>query len=512
MISWNINWNDNPSTQSQTQTQTTNNQSNEEELPYNIKIDPSQLTNVTEPSPTQSWNSGGTSNTLPEERKNATFDVKELTKLLYGGEKGVAKRKFILSPTEGLDVSDIYNWEREKLLEQHIKLFLEVHEGFWESYKPTREEVNWMSSNGMIKGSLMNHYGLFLPTLRLQGSDEQIKWWVMRAMTHKIVGSYAQTELGHGSNVRGLQTTATYDKNTKEFVLCTPTLSSMKWWPGTLGKIATHAVVYAQLVIDGKEHGVHAFMMQLRDENHKPLEGIELGDLGNKMGDNANDTGYMRLKNVRIPREFLLNRYQNVTEDGKYVITEEKKQNDRLHYVTMMFARSSMILTASGILARACTIAICYSAVRRQGFIDPMSSSHLSEERKILDYQVQRFRLVKQLSLAYAIHFSGAWMFDLIRPMDITTEKSTSLAVENMSEIVATSAGLKSLCTFLTTQGIEDCRKACGGNGYLMNSGIAAVASDYLWQTTAEGDYILLFLLTGKFLLKVKKLPFFLFF
>jgi acyl-CoA oxidase len=49
------------------------------------------------------------------------------------------------------------------------------------------------------------------------------------------------------------------------------------------------------LIIDGKEYGVHAFMMQIRDENHKPLPGIELGDLGTKIGDNANDTGYMLL-------------------------------------------------------------------------------------------------------------------------------------------------------------------------------------------------------------------------
>jgi acyl-CoA oxidase len=106
--------------------------------------------------------------------------------------------------------------------------------------------------------------------------------------------------LGHGSNVRGLQTTATYDKNTQEFVVHTPTLQSIKWWPGTLGKIATHAVVYAQLIIDGKEYGVHVFFMQIRDENHRPLPGIELGDLGPKLGDAANDTGFMRLNNVRF--------------------------------------------------------------------------------------------------------------------------------------------------------------------------------------------------------------------
>ena len=100
-----------------------------------------------------------------------------------------------------------------------------------------------------------------------------------------------QTELGHGSNVRGLQTTATYDKTTQEFILHSPTLRAIKWWPGGLGKTATHCAIYAQLIIDGREYGFHVFFLQLRDENHNPLPGIELGEIGPKVGDNHTETG-----------------------------------------------------------------------------------------------------------------------------------------------------------------------------------------------------------------------------
>ena len=98
----------------------------------------------------------------------------------------------------------------------------------------------------------------------------------------KITGAYAQTELGHGSNVRGLQTTATYDASTEEFVMDTPTLDSMKWWPSNM-VMATHCVVYAQMLIGGVEHGVHVFFVQLRDEELLPLPGIEIGDIGTKV-------------------------------------------------------------------------------------------------------------------------------------------------------------------------------------------------------------------------------------
>lgn len=82
-------------------------------------------------------------------------------------------------------------------------------------------------------GNLLGvHYGMFLPTIVGQGTDEQRAEWEEKAREISIIGTYAQTELGHGTFVRGLETTATYDAETGEFVLNSPTLSSYKWWPG----------------------------------------------------------------------------------------------------------------------------------------------------------------------------------------------------------------------------------------------------------------------------------------
>lgn len=76
------------------------------------------------------------------------------------------------------------------------------------------------------------HFDMFLSTLIGQGTLEQQAQWVDRARKLEIIGTYAQTELGHGTFVRGLETTATYDPQTKEFVLNSPSLPSYKWWPG----------------------------------------------------------------------------------------------------------------------------------------------------------------------------------------------------------------------------------------------------------------------------------------
>jgi len=450
------------------------------------------------PSNVESRLSGGTADVLPEERSRATFDAEKMTNILDGGPEATARRRFILSPTSGTSASHKYYLTRPEVLKEHVKHFMETHESFWDSFLPTRMDTVWMTENSMMSGSLMNHYGLFLPTLLSHCSNEQRDWWLYRCFKMQIVGSYAQTELGHGSNVRGLQTTAVYDKSTKEFVLNTPTLRSIKWWPGALAKVSTHCALYAQLIIDGKEYGVHAFILQLRDENHLPLPGIQLGDLGPKLGDHANDTGYLILDNVRIPREYMLARHQHIDDDGNYTKAKTRKSNSKIHYTTMLNARGVMTRTASGNLARAVTIATRYSAVRTQGFVDKSATSYTSAENKILDYQVQRYRILKQLALAYCIKFTGSWLiesFDDLGSMDQGD-------IDSLPELAATSGGLKALCTYMASQGIEDCRKCCGGNGYLLSSGVAALAGDYVWQTTAEGDFIILMLFTAKFLLK----------
>lgn len=318
------------------------------------------------------------------------------------------KREWILSPSKGRDASGKYNMTRSELLQAHLTHFLSIHDPYTTSYVPTREEIGYMTENTMHSGTLMNHWGLFVSTILLQASDEQLSEWLPRAMMLQIIGSYAQTELGHGSNVRALRTTATYVPQQDCFIMETPTLQSIKWWPGTLGKVCTHALVYAQLLHDGKERGLQAFLVQVRDENHRPLPGVEVGDLGPKLGDGANDTGFLRLDKICVPRGNMLSKYQGVNDKGQWVVSQEKKEAGQLHYATMMFTRGAMVKTAGGMLAKAVTIASRYACVRKQGFEEPSkATSSKARELQIIDHQVHRLRVMKQLAAAYALKFTG---------------------------------------------------------------------------------------------------------
>jgi len=170
---------------------------------------------------------------------------------------------------------DLERSEKEGAIASNFKHFMDIHKEHLDKFTvPQNRDFLYMTMGQTMGG--YPGFGLFLATMIGQASAEQLGWWLPKVYTLGITGSYAQTELGHGSSVRGLETTAEYDPKIAEFVLNTPTFTSMKWWPSSMAS-STH------LVLNGKEHGLQVFFLQLRDENLLPLEGIEVGDLEPKL-------------------------------------------------------------------------------------------------------------------------------------------------------------------------------------------------------------------------------------
>ncbi|ETV93365.1 hypothetical protein H310_12628 [Aphanomyces invadans] len=239
---------------------------------------------------------------------------------------------------------------------------------------------------------------MFIPTLENQMDDEQRAYWLPKAKAFEITGAYAQTELGHGSNVQGIETTAHYDPKTQEFILNSPTLTSRKWWPGGLGKTANHCVLHARLFLDGKDRGVQAFLVPLRDTaTHRTLPGITLGDIGPKIGFQSVDNGFCVLDHVRIPRRNMLMRFAKVAPDGSF----SKPPMDKLVYFTMVKIRVLVAVVCARSMASAVTIATRFSAARVQG-----SAGRGQPENQVLNYENQQLTLFPLIGLAYASYFA----------------------------------------------------------------------------------------------------------
>ena len=183
-------------------------------------------------------------------------------------------------------------------------------------------------------------------------------------------------------------------------------------------------------------------------------------------------------------------------------MTTGKPKKNVAHYITMLKTRIGLTNTAASALAKAATIATRYSAVRLQGF-SPGSSGMNGHENQILDYQVQLFRILHWTSTAFAIKFVARWLLRRRKEAEATMKSGVGNN-DDLPEVHASAAGLKALCCCLAADGIEDLRRACGGHGYLMSSGIAPLEADFKGpNTTAEGDYVVLALQTARFLLKM---------
>lgn len=167
-----------------------------------------------------------------------------------------------------------------------------------------------------------------------------------------------------------------------------PDVGSLKWWIGDLGVYANHAILFAQLIIQGKNYGLHTFLVPIRDHNHNLLPGVEAGDIGPKYGYGTKDNGYAKFTNHRIPRENMLMRYAKVDKSGNY----ERRGNERISYATMLFVRSVIPFACSHGLAKASTILTRYSLVRSQ-----FKDDH-NKEIPILDYQLQQDKIIPRIA------------------------------------------------------------------------------------------------------------------
>ena len=450
---------------------------------------------------------------LKAARKKATFNAKPLTSVIWQGErrKQIDELVKIMSKEPLLDKDSRRHLSRQQLLERGYAIQLRITQ--------LRREYGWNQETFELAMSLIDdhvpfglHYNAFMPVVSSQGSDEQIAEWIPKCHDLEIIGCYAQTELGHGSNVQGLETIATFDKHTKDFVLDSPNLSSTKWWIGGLGTVANHAVVQAQLFIAGKNLGPHLFIVQIRDlKTHKPLKGIEVGDIGPKHygGFNMNDNGFARFHMVRVPLANFLCRYAKIDADGNY----KPASHAKIGYGSMVALRAGMPTVLGLELSKCVTIAIRYTTVRRQfDSASPATSDKLedgattnstfqSKEMQVIKYSSVKSRLVPLLAKGYCYILTGHSIMAFYKKMLAALVQPPHDA-SLLAEVHLLTSGLKAALSWNVVDGMEESRKALGGHGFSIYSGIGERFAREVPGQTYEGDNYVLVQQTAKGLLK----------
>lgn len=454
---------------------------------------------------------------LAQERAKSTLNVDQLATFMFTNEVLDRKAKIlaILQANPTFDKSQNYFRGRTDRLEAALAR--------GKALRQLSVQHNWSEADYHMANDLISEptpYGLhatmFLKTLEEQSTPEQKKRFLEPAQRYEIIGCYAQTELGHGSNVRGLETTATWNPEDKTFTLHSPHLTASKWWIGSLGKAANHAVVVAQLIIAGKVYGPHPFVVQIRDlKTHEPLENVHVGDIGPKFGYNTMDNGFLLFNHLKIPHISLLGRFSSVDPNtSKYI----RPSNPALVYGTMTYIRSNIVFQSGSTLARGVTIATRYCSVRRQFQDRDTPKGAPAGENQVLDYTMVQFRILPLLAASYALHFTGRSMLNLYNANQERmakfgsarkNEKNRSPGPEEinagsdmLADLHAVSCALKSFSSTTAAEGLEVCRRACGGHGYSAFSGIGSWYADYLPTVTWEGDNYMLTQQVARYLLK----------
>ncbi|MBF6469233.1 acyl-CoA dehydrogenase family protein [Nocardia beijingensis] len=335
-------------------------------------------------------------------------------------------------------------------------------------------------------------WGLFGGAVENLGTERH-REYIERLISLDLLGCFAMTESGHGSDVANLETTATYDPDTQEFVVHTPTPSARKDYIGGAAQHARMAAVFAQLITRGENKGVHCLLVPIRDENGADLPGVTTYDDGLKGGLPGVDNGRIVFDHVRVPRENLLNRYADVAPDGTY--SSEIENPSRRFFTTLgtlVRGRVSVGGAAAAGARVALSIAVRYALQRRQ-FSDPDTGV----ETVLLDYRSHQRRLLPLVAKSYALAFAQN---DLVRRMHLV-QTGQNLEAGAQRALEKRAAGLKVAQTAHATRAIQECREACGGAGYLTENRLVTLKADTDVFTTFEGDNVVLTQLVAKELL-----------
>ncbi|KAG0005090.1 acyl-Coenzyme A oxidase [Modicella reniformis] len=437
---------------------------------------------------------------LTRERANASFNVEDMTEVIYHGKKNVeamniAYQMIQRDPDLRMREGHVFDMTRVEEREQTMRQIARVIQIKKQTKDPRLVQVVFKALSFYSESFSMRiyvHEMLFRQALKLFGTAEQQDKWMDAIDNWRAIGCFAMTELGHSSNLRGLETTSTYDPATDEWVIHSPTLTSTKWWIGMSGETATHTVAICQTIVGGENHGINWFIVPLRDpKTGKLLTGITCGDVGHKYSRQGLDNGWIQFTAVRIPRDYMLMKWASLSREGHFT----PSPNPALSYAALIPERFTAMDMSQVMLSQALTVSVRYGAVRRQG----------NQDEQILDYQTHYASLMPGVAFLYSVNVVEKVLTDNWVQIAAYAQTDAAAFMREIPDQHGISCGFKGVLSWFSTEILESCRRSCGGHAYSSYNAIAGLIGDYGVVTTGAGDNVVLLQQSARYLITAVK-------
>lgn len=443
---------------------------------------------------------GDFSATFAAERARSVWPVRGLQLVLDGGEEEIRLREWafqVVRNTAGLEALDMDQFEkspmeRREQSTRRLMCFSDLLEGKSEAEELALIRAMSCADSGMTIRWFVQRL-LWIETIKNQGTPEQIAKWTNGARSYAIVGCFGMTELGSSSYLRGAETTAHYNHSNRTFVINSPTITATKIWIGQSGQIATHCIAFCNTFVGGQECGIQLFIVQIRDQRTGlPMPGVEVGDMGPKIGLDGNDNGFIRFQNVTINADQMLARWASVAIDGTF----QQAPLAALAYGSTIAERLISYYYTDRLAIKT---AVTWCLLRRQG--PPKDGL----EPQIMDYPSHYTKLMPILSRMFVSRPHAQWSLAKYRSAveDLRTGNEASY-LSQLAEIHAIACAQKSFGSWQGMSDMETCRRLMGGHAFHSYMGIGRYQADSAVGTTGGGDNNVLVKQTGLYLVKTK--------